>query len=169
MGETTKPPWDLPPGLDLDAAVGRALGLEPRIEWGASRDGGESFILTTASWGAVRSKADLETWVEEQNRDHPESITAGCEILKIECWSAFSTEDDAAMWAAKRLVERGLRPSVFHDTTWGCAIRRLGSDGVTCEMCQIDEDPDSPALAISRAIMRAADLWPELVRGEGEA
>jgi len=76
-------------------------------------------------------------------------------------WPAYSVDDGAAMAAARVLVERGFAVSVFWDQTWGCSIRRLSTEERVSEMCQIHDadpaqsDPDSPALAISRAIVAA--------------
>lgn len=158
-----KKPWDLQPGLELDEAVGKAMGIGPRIEWMVSDDGGRSLCLCTDPYG--RTKPELEEWLAEKKRNFPDRF-ARHEVLRWEIWPLFSKSLPIVITTFDLLVERGFAPTLFRDGTWGCTIRRLGTEERVCEMCQADTDPDSPALAISRAIVAADQRWPGALRGE---
>lgn len=114
--QATAPEWrTLPAGRELDAIVGRALGMTPSIDHAATRDGGESW--TNVGEDRVR----LEVWAVDMRARFPRWCAEYGGVLEVrerEHWPAFSEGiDDAWGYVAAHCTARGLAVDLGH---WPC-------------------------------------------------
>lgn len=136
---------------ELDAAIGRAMGVEPRIEWAASSDGGESLALWTTD---VIRKSDVERFCAE-HREYS--------IVRQEHYPPYSTDDGAAMQVVRWMRGQG----------WDYGSQWLSDNAFDCwfgakEKRSEDADfgwgaakHESPAMAIALAFCAAMGVEVE--------
>lgn len=83
----------------LDAVLGRFLGKEPSISYGASIDRGESFCMNS------QSMDEVEEWIEGIKRRFPDSPYASARLIAIEYFPNYSTDLNAVHDAEKTLTD----------------------------------------------------------------
>lgn len=91
----------MPAGAELDAAVGRAMGVTPGTIWIVTADGGKSARASVDErHGPWYSEQELRSWLA---REQSQGLHRECEISTWEKWPRYSTDVRAAVELIEKL------------------------------------------------------------------
>lgn len=88
--------------FEIDAAIGRIVGVAPRITYVVSNNGGKSFFLTS------RSEREAREWLDDTLGSYPEGILKGSKVVPVENWPRYSS-DLNAMHEAEKVLQKAAR------------------------------------------------------------
>lgn len=129
----------MPAGREMDAAVGRVMGVEPKSAWVATTD---KDLIGKANIGKAPPK-ECADWLAHQ---HSQGLMLNCVSVNLESWPEYSTNwfyaGQVAEWLRKEFGGFNLEAGF---TEWRCMNRSVRNYGYGA----------TPQLAICRAALLA--------------